>query len=299
MQRFWQNLPMQLSVILPCYNGAATIATQLEALAAQTSLAAWELVLVDNGSTDDSVAIAQTYRDRLPSLRVVSAHQPGQPHLGVAHSYNVGIAAAAGEAFAFCEADDQVMPGWVAGMAAALTKHELVAGALDYQRLNEPWIVAAHGTGAQSQALIQVQHAPYLPFAYGCNLGMRRSVYDQVGPLDTSFRCAWDMDYCFRAQLAGIPLQFFPELVVHYRVRHTWDSIYQQSCNWGKDNVLIRQRYQVGIGKLELPKRLLNLARLYWQRPRPLPQSSTYAQWLFNLGWEMGEVQGLLTAISK
>jgi glycosyltransferase involved in cell wall biosynthesis len=285
---------MKLSVILPCYNGADTIAVQLEALTRQQWEGEWEVVIVNNGSTDNSMQIVETYRDRLPNLRIVEAHLPGEPHLGVAHSYNVGIATATGDAFAFCEADDQVMLGWVAAMADALAHHEFVAGALEYTRLNEAWILPAHGQGAQSQELIKVQHPPYLAFAYGCNLGLRRSMYEKIGPLDESIRCAWDMDYCFRAQLAGIPLQFMPHLVVHYRVRDSWDAIYRQSCNWGRDNVLIRRRYQVGIGRLELPRRLLKVMQLYLQRPRPRPKDAAFAQWLFSFGWEVGEVQGLV-----
>jgi len=61
---------MKLSVILPCFNGVKTIAVQLEALARRWS-EPWELVVINNGSTNDSMQIVENYRDRLPNLPLV------------------------------------------------------------------------------------------------------------------------------------------------------------------------------------------------------------------------------------
>ncbi|MBD2034613.1 glycosyltransferase [Leptolyngbya sp. FACHB-321] len=284
---------MKLSVILPCYNGEKTIAVQLESLAKQQWGGTWELIVVNNGSTDHSMEIVEGYRDRLPHLRIVNAYTPPGPRLGVAHSYNTGVQAADGDAVAFCEADDEVATDWLAQMAEALAQHQCVAGALEYTRLNEPWILEANGNGAQSEALIVVKHKPYLSFAYGCNLGMKRSVYETVGEFDTSFPCAWDMDYSFRVQLAGIPLHFAPQIVVHYRIRHTWRDIYRQARRWGEDNPLIRKRYGVGMGKLELFRRTFALLQHLLHKP-PVSKRAAFSNWLFSFGWQVGEVQGLL-----
>jgi hypothetical protein len=102
------------------------------------------------------------------------------------------------------------------------------------------------------------------------------------------------MDYCFRAQLAGFALQFMPQIVMHYRVRHSWEAIYRQSRNWGRDYVRIRRLYKAGIGKLEIPRCLLRIVQLYLKRPQPQPQNAAYAKWLFRYGWEVGGVQGVL-----
>ncbi len=124
---------MKLSVILPCFNGAKTIAVQLEALVQQCWSEPWELVVVNNGSTDNSMQIVESYRDRLPNLRIVNAHVPPAPRLGVSHSYNVGVQAAKGDAVAFCEADDEVAPDWLATVGTALDRYDFVSGALGYE----------------------------------------------------------------------------------------------------------------------------------------------------------------------
>ena len=92
---------MKLSVILPCFNGAQTIAVQLDALTCQAWPGGWELIVVNNGSTDSSMEIVEAYRSRLLELQIVQAHVPDTVRLGVPHSYNTGINAATGEAFVF------------------------------------------------------------------------------------------------------------------------------------------------------------------------------------------------------
>ena len=111
---------MKLSVIIPCLNAANTIAVQLDALAAQQWDQPWEVIVADNGSTDDSIAIIERYKTTLPHLRIADASaRRGQPY-----ALNVGAMAATGEALAFCDADDEVAPGWLSAMGEALSKHD-------------------------------------------------------------------------------------------------------------------------------------------------------------------------------
>ncbi|HRJ00685.1 MAG TPA: glycosyltransferase, partial [Hyphomonas sp.] len=81
---------MLVSVVLPCYNGASTLAAMLDSLVAQTFKGEWELLFVNNGSTDNSVEIAMSYADRLP-VRVVQAYIGHGPQGTVGHSYLVGF----------------------------------------------------------------------------------------------------------------------------------------------------------------------------------------------------------------
>lgn len=284
---------MKFSVILPCYNGADTIAAQLDALTHQTWSEAWEVIVVNNGSTDDSMAMVESYRDRLPDLHIVQAYEPPAPRLGVSHSYNVGLRAATGDAIAFCEADDEVDPDWLNALGRGLQTYDCVTGSLDYTRLNEPWILEMHGAGAQSQELISVKFPPYLPFFYGCNLGFHRRVYEAIGAIDESYFCAWDMDYSFRLQIAGFSLGFVPDAIVHYRVRHEFGAIYRQSRRWGEEHPLIRKRYGSRMGKLEIPKRTLFLVGHLLRIVLVYQNRAKLAGWVFKLGWDVGELQGL------
>ena len=282
---------MKLSVILPCFNGAETIALQLEALANQQWDGDWEVIVSNNGSTDDSMEIVERYRDRLPNLRIVNAHTPPEPRLGVTHSYNVGIQAATGDAFAFCEADDEVTPGWVAAMAKALINYDLVAGPLDYTKLNPDWLVKAFGTGIQLKKFNVVKFIHPAPYASGCNMGMRRSTYETVGSINQAIRYVWDMEYCWRVQDAGFQLHFVPDAVAHYRLRHTLRGLFRQNRNWGEEQALLRRLNHRAIGRLAIVKDsvsvLINVLGVV-----TIFSKTRLARWAFNTGWHVGNLRG-------
>src|SRR5205807_9629623 len=121
------------SVILCVRNGASTIGDQLAALARQTCPDPWEVVVVDNGSSDGTAGVVQQWRDRLPGLRIVSANQG----VGLAYARNVGSHAASGRILAFCDADDVADPGWLAGLIAGAGEADIVGGRLDLELLND------------------------------------------------------------------------------------------------------------------------------------------------------------------
>ena len=188
---------MKLSVVIPCYNGADTLGVQLEALANQHWPEPWEVIVLDNRSTDGSRQIAERYKERLPKLRVVDASaRQGQPF-----ALNVGVEAATGEAVAFCDADDEVSSGWVAAMGEALSRHDFVACSVDIEKLNPPWAVAARGY-PQRDGLQKAWYPPYLLHAGGGTLGVKRSLHAMVGGFDEALPYLHDTDFCFKLQLA-------------------------------------------------------------------------------------------------
>ena len=80
----------ELSVIIPARNEESLLPQQLDALAAQRADVAWELIVVDNGSTDGTAAVAANYAERIPGLKVVHEAAPG-----LCHARDAGVRAAA------------------------------------------------------------------------------------------------------------------------------------------------------------------------------------------------------------
>src|SRR3954466_4740554 len=103
------STPRKLSVVIPCLNAASTLGVQLAALTHQSWPGGWEVIVADNGSTDGSREIVEGYRDPLPGLGVGDAGG----RRGQAHARNLGATAATGDALLFCDADDEVAPGWM------------------------------------------------------------------------------------------------------------------------------------------------------------------------------------------
>jgi glycosyltransferase involved in cell wall biosynthesis len=100
---------MKISVVIPTYNRADLLPATLAAVLAQT-LPAEEILVVDDGSQDDTQAMLQRHAPRVKSLRIENS--------GDLAARNVGLAAARGQLVAFCDSDDLWRPGYLASMAA-------------------------------------------------------------------------------------------------------------------------------------------------------------------------------------
>ena len=124
--------PRRISVVIPARDAAGTIAEQLAALAGQEYVGDWEVIVADNGSTDQTRGIVEDWRARVPGLRVVDAS--ARP--GPSFARNRGAADATGDLLVFCDADDAVAPGWLAAVARAAVDFDVVTGPQDVGPLN-------------------------------------------------------------------------------------------------------------------------------------------------------------------
>ncbi|WP_030435446.1 glycosyltransferase [Actinoplanes subtropicus] len=247
-----------VSVILPVRNAAATLGDQLDALAAQDYRGAWELIVVDNGSTDHSAAVADARRDRLPGLRTISA--PAARSAGVAR--NAGVRAAAGERLVFCDADDVADPGWLTAMVAALADADLVGGALDCSVLSPAFM-------DEQPAPLPAQGEP-LPFARSANCGIRRSVLHAVGGWAEHFRggAGEDVELSWRVQLAGYRLAYAPAARMGYRLRPTLSGVARQKWSYGLTGALLFRTFR-NAGYRRRPWRQVLLSWLWMLRHLP------------------------------
>ncbi len=204
---------VKLSVIIPCLNAAATLPQQLEALAAQQWSEPWELIIADNGSTDDSVEIALKHRDRFPAFRIIDA--PARKT--ASHPRNVGVRVARADRLAFCDADDEVAPGWVAALGDALGRYGVVHGKFRFDKLNDPR-QAEQPTRAWAVRNDGLVKGRFLPGGGTGNLGIRRWIHEAIGGFDESLPRFMDADYFWRLQLEGFELHYVPEAVVQVRI---------------------------------------------------------------------------------
>jgi GT2 family glycosyltransferase len=284
---------MRLSVVLPSLDGAATIGLQLGALASQSWAEPWELIVSDNGSRDGTLAIVEGYRGRIPALRVVDA----SARRSVGYACNVGVAAAAGEALAFCNDDDEVAEGWVAAMGTALAEHEFVGGRLEHEKLNEPWLIAVRGR-AQADGFSEWALGGHLPFAFGCALGIRRALHDAIGGFDEDLFSGEDMDYCWRAQYAGAELRFVPDAVTHYRHRPGLGGLYRQGRSYGIGTVAVYAKHR-GLGLPPLPHPWRRGLRAWLGIGKQLLTAGNrvgLGRFLWHLGWRAGLARGSIRA---
>jgi glycosyltransferase involved in cell wall biosynthesis len=214
------NRPFKLSVIIPCFNAGRTLSVQLDALSSQTWTEPWELILVDNGSTDDSTAVAQRFKDRFPAFTIISAPD----RKGAAHARNAGVSVARSDHIAFCDADDEVAPGWVSLIGRALDRHQVVYGRFRFEKFNDP-IVAERSNKIWEDGLYRGR---FLPGGGSGNLGIHRCVHEAIGGFDESLPRSEDADYYWRLQLEGFELHFIPEAIVQVRRERVDPSLHDR-----------------------------------------------------------------------
>ncbi len=222
----------KLSVIIPCLNMAATLPQQLEALAAQQWSEPWELIIADNGCRDNSVEIALKYAEYFRSFRVIEASARRRN----SHARNAGVRAASADRLAFCDADDEVAPGWVAAMGDALGRHGVVHGQIRYDKFNDPR-EAERLSQSWRDGLITKR---FLPGGGSGNLGVQRRIHEAIGGFDESTPRFADADYFWRLQLEGFKLHYVPEAIVQVRVGRVNPSL---SYLYSRERTAAASRY--------------------------------------------------------
>jgi glycosyltransferase involved in cell wall biosynthesis len=180
--------PQRVSVIIAARNAAMTLGAQLQALSRQNFQGWWELIVVDNGSSDDTADVAKAWQTNLSCLRVVNAPAAR----GVGGTRNAGAAAARGDVLLFCDADDIAAPTWLGAMASAARAADIVGGYRDFHTLNTPrtrfWCPPILGLPIK---------LGYLPYAPGSCLGVRAEVSHSLSGFNEDYVGAGeDVEFC-------------------------------------------------------------------------------------------------------
>ncbi|MGH2372907.1 MAG: glycosyltransferase [bacterium] len=247
-----------LSVIVATWNGEETIGEQLEALAGQTYDGSWELIVADNGSSDRTLEIARAFKDKMPHLRVIDA----SARRGPGAAYNIAATVAAGDAFLFCDQDDVVQPGWLGAMAAALERHHLVAGEIQFLGVMHPEKASpstkGHVTGSGGREKSGHDFFAFLPYGLTANLSVSRTALERVAGFDEKLPTE-DVDFCWRVQLAGFDLHVEPAAIVLKRRRERLEEVWRQHFRYGIVHPILFKKFR----RYGMPRNLGRAARQY------------------------------------
>jgi glycosyltransferase involved in cell wall biosynthesis len=271
-----------VSVVLPVKNAGTTVGAQLEALSKQDFAHAWELIVVDNASTDDTKRVISEWADEFACLRHLDTEVKG----GAGPVRNVGTRAARADLIAYCDGDDEVSVGWLRGLVEVLAHHDLATGPRDLTRLNSPIVYSWRRPMPGNWPT----WLGYLPELSTCNLGVRREAFERAFGFDGGIRLGQDNDFGWRVQLGGGTLGFAEHAVVHYRMRTGW-SYFRRYFIFGVGQVQQYKRYR----SLGMPRRpwvgALRLVAATVSVPVVMIPSLRY-RWMTSAATSFGRLRG-------
>jgi glycosyltransferase involved in cell wall biosynthesis len=225
---------IEVSVVIP-WRGPVTFLRKLvQSLSRQDFRGEWEVVIVDNGSSEDAAAALLEVPEL--NLRLVAATDK----LGPGYARNAGARASSGSKLLFIDSDDEVSENYVRDMADALDKFSFVAPRMDSSALNPAWSVRAYGNWQVDGPQVW---PGFLPYAGG-HVAIRRDVFEGVGGWPEEFGTAQDVAFAWQVQLSGVPLHFEPKAVSRIRHRRTLRAIFKQYRNWGRSQPLLYKRFR-------------------------------------------------------
>ena len=224
-----------ISVIIPVFNGAATVADTLAALLAQTGVRdAMEVLVVDNNSTDNTVEIVR----RFP-VTLLREMRPGPSMVR-----NKGLSAARGEIIVCLDADTLPTRRWLAELLKPLEDPSvlIVGGAVltyDPQNAAERYLDASGIYNPEHNVKAKV-----FPFATGMNMAVRVSALREVGGWEEAFRWGEDVDLSHRILLRHPgTLAYAERAVIFHRNRTTLEAMARQAFGYGRGAAVVFRRF--------------------------------------------------------
>ncbi|MDQ3180098.1 MAG: glycosyltransferase [Acidobacteriota bacterium] len=231
---FPKTVPLpKISVVVCSYNGASTIRECFEALL-KVDYPNFEVIVVNDGSTNDTAQIAGEYPFRLIST----------PNRGLSSARNTGMLAATGDIVAFIDDDAYPDPHWLQYLAHSFTTSEHAGiGGPNIPSPGDGMIAesVANAPGGPAHVLLTDDLAEHIP---GCNMAFRRDALLEVGGFDSVFRVAGDdVDLCWKIQAAGKTIAFHPAAIVWHHRRNSVKAYWKQQKGYGKAEALLEEKW--------------------------------------------------------
>ena len=223
----------RISVIVCTYNGSRTIRDCLESML-KLEYPDFEVIVVNDGSSDTTAAILQEY-----PIRVISTE-----NRGLSMARNVGLKAATGEIVAYIDDDAYPTPYWLSYLAAGFlsTTHAAVGGP-NIAPSGDGTIAdcVADAPGGPIHVLLSDGEAEHIP---GCNMAFRKAALQAIGGFDPQFRTAGDdVDICWRVRQQGWTIGFSAAAMVWHHRRNSIRAYWKQQLGYGKAEALLERKW--------------------------------------------------------
>ncbi|MDL0135132.1 glycosyltransferase [Halobacterium salinarum] len=231
-----------ISVIIPVFNDPEGIRDTLQSLIDQSGSPNYEIIVVDNDSTDSTPDVIAEFEEKYPSLVF------GYSETDIQSSYaarNTGIDRASGEILAFIDADVTVENMWVANICKKFQSSNV-----DYLGCNvDIYIPDGEDTiWARYDAAMGLPVEHYLEtkqFAPTCALAIRREIIEEVGEFDQTLISGGDKEFGTRVHHKGFSMEYAADIVIQHPARTTLDAHLKKAVRIGEGQVQLWDRYDL------------------------------------------------------
>jgi cellulose synthase/poly-beta-1,6-N-acetylglucosamine synthase-like glycosyltransferase len=223
----------RVSVVVCTHNGARTIRGCCEGLCA-LEYPNFEVLVVDDGSTDQTASIASEYGFRV--IRI--------DHGGLSHARNTGLKEASGEIVAYIDDDAYPDSHWLSYVVSTFlhTRHAAIGGPNLTPSGDGPIAnCVANSPGNPTHVLLTDEEAEHIP---GCNMAFRKAALEKIGGFDPQFWVAGDdVDVCWNLRQHGYSLGFNPAAVVWHHRRNSVRAYWRQQVQYGKAEGMLEKKW--------------------------------------------------------
>ena len=243
-----------ISVIVPFYNAADTLSLCLESLEAQEERP-FEVILVDNNSTDRSASIAKNFTTRYKGwYRCITEKKQGPTF-----ARNAGAKQAGGDIIAFTDADCITHPNWLRSLAGNFDAPNIgaVAGktaAYEHKTSLDKFHALYTLQGLKNDGIF----SEFLILSGGfptANLAVRKDIFEAINGFDESIKIySEDYDLCARIYQSGYKIKYTNQVIVYHKHRTTLKGTWKQSYGFGSGHVINLKRHFSRLLIFEVPK---------------------------------------------
>ncbi len=205
---------IKVSVIVPCYNAEKTILKTLKALEKQNFAEPFEVIIVDDGSKDNTVKVVKEFAKK-SKLRIrVFAN----PHHGPAWQRNFGARKARGEIVVFTDSDCVPGKSWIKEMVKPIEQGKAVGVQGTYKTLNKRSLIARFEGYEIEKRHEKMKKQKFIDFIGTFSAAYKKDIFLKFGGFDTSFKTASgeDPELSYRIAKAGYKLVFNPKAFVYH-----------------------------------------------------------------------------------
>ena len=221
-------------VIIPVLNGEATLGQLLASLKNQAGAGAFEIIVVDNGSTDRTLEIA----------RASGATVLQQPVRGPSAARNLGLQHAHGEILVFTDSDTIPSRRWLAALLAAFADPDVIIATGPILGWKPTTAAERYSSARASFSRESTAEHPRHPYAVGMNIAVRRKNAVAIGGWDESMTSGEDVDFCFRLRSRfGNAIRFVEPAVLFHQHRCSDEALWRQARWHGAGHALFHQRH--------------------------------------------------------